>query len=137
VTFTGRVPHSEVKGLYTIADVVCYPRRLTLTTALTTPLKPLEAMAMARAVVVSDVPPMQELVQHNSTGFHFAAGNHIDLADKCLTLLADPARRAQLGDAARTWVVSERQWPTLVSRYRAIYEGILSHSFRHGEKVPA
>jgi PEP-CTERM/exosortase A-associated glycosyltransferase len=137
VTFTGRVPHSEVKGLYSISDVVCYPRRLTLTTALTTPLKPLEAMAMARAVIVSDVPPMQELVTHGVTGLHFAAGSDMDLADKCLELLANPARRAQLGSAARGWVVSERQWPTLVSRYQAIYEEVLHHSARHREKVPA
>ena len=34
VTFTGRIPHAEVKDMYAIADVVAYPRRLTRTTAL-------------------------------------------------------------------------------------------------------
>jgi glycosyltransferase involved in cell wall biosynthesis len=33
VTFTGRIPHADVKDMYALADVLCYPRRMTLTTA--------------------------------------------------------------------------------------------------------
>ena len=137
VTFTGRVPHSEVKGLYSIADVICYPRILTLTTALTTPLKPLEAMAMAKAVITSDVPPMKELVQHNATGLWFHAGDHMDLADKCVSLLVDPTKRETLGAAARDWVVRERHWPTLIAGYKSIYEGVLGREAHVGERMPA
>jgi PEP-CTERM/exosortase A-associated glycosyltransferase len=124
VTFTGRIPHAEVKGLYALADILSYPRRLTLTTALTTPLKPLEGMAMAKAVVASDVPPMKELVQDGSTGLLFRAGDHLDLARKCLDLLSDPRLRTRLGETAREWVVRERQWPALVAGYRKVYESI-------------
>ena len=137
VTFTGRIPHADVKDLYSIADVVAYPRRLTRTTALTTPLKPLEAMSMARAVVVSDVPPMKELVQDRSTGLLFKSGDYQDLAARCLELLSNPMLRSELGNTARDWVVRERHWPVLINGYRAIYESVLGRAARHDERVPA
>lgn len=125
VTLTGLVPHDEVGKLYSIADCVVYPRILTPTTALTTPLKPLEAMAMRLPVIVSDVPPMTELVRSGETGLTFAAGDATALAECCLELLSDPVLRERLGRKAREYVVVERQWPHLVQRYRAVYEKVL------------
>jgi glycogen synthase len=144
VTFTGRIPHADVKEMYAIADVVAYPRRLTRTTALTTPLKPLEAMAMAKPVVVSDVPPMLELVRDGQTGVVFKAGDVRDLASKLTGLLRNSALRQQVGQGAREWVVRERQWPDLISHYRDVYESVLKHprhlakaSSRTDQHVPA
>ncbi len=122
VTMTGRVPHEEVADLYSIADCVVYPRILTRTTSLTTPLKPLEAMAMGKAVAVSDLPPMKELVRDGETGLTFAAGDESALAQVCIRLLDDTGFRQGLGRAAREFVVAERQWSGLVRRYRWTYE---------------
>lgn len=127
VTFTGRIPHAEVKGMYAMADVLAYPRRLTRTTALTTPLKPLEAMAMAKPVVVSDVAPMLELVKDGQTGVVFRAGDVVDLASKLGRLLRNRALREQVGQCAREWVLRERQWPDLISRYREVYQSVAKH----------
>jgi len=121
VTFTGRLPHATIQGVYALADVMVYPRLLTRTTALTTPLKPLEAMAMARAVVSSDVPALRELVRDGETGVTFPAGNAAALAQACLSLLDDPALRRRLGEQARDWTGRRRQWPALVERYLTIY----------------
>lgn len=121
ITFTGRLPHDEVKDAYALADLMVYPRLLTRTTAITTPLKPLEAMAMGKPVIVSDVPAMHELVRPGETGLLFRAGDSVDLAEKCAQVLSEPARCSELGRGARAWVLAERQWPHLVSRYRAIY----------------
>lgn len=121
VTFTGRIPHGEVKEMYELADVMVYPRVLTRVTAVTTPLKPLEAMAMGKAIVASDVPAMQELVKTGKTGLTFRAGNVSDLADVCSRLLQQPGQQMELGRQARQWVQHERQWDTLVARYQNIY----------------
>ena len=126
VLFTGRLPHDQVFDVYALADVLVYPRVLTRTTALTTPLKPLEAMAMGRAVMVSDVPAMRELVRDGETGLVFRAGDEQDLADKCVALLGDEGRRRALGSAAREYVVARRRWPVLVESYRGIYERALA-----------
>jgi PEP-CTERM/exosortase A-associated glycosyltransferase len=121
VTLTGRVPHDQVANLYSIADCVVYPRVYTRTTALTTPLKPLEAMAMAMPVIVSDLAPMRELVSDGETGLTFPAGDGKALAARCVALLRDAAARARLGRAAREAVLAERQWPNLVRRYGEVY----------------
>jgi PEP-CTERM/exosortase A-associated glycosyltransferase len=122
VTFTGRLPHATISGIYALADIVTYPRLLTRTTALTTPLKPLEAMAMGRAVVSSDVPAMRELVRDGETGVTFPAGQQAGLARACVRLLEDGALRKALGERARAWIVGYRRWAVLVGRYQGIYD---------------
>jgi glycosyltransferase involved in cell wall biosynthesis len=136
VTFTGRIPHLEVKEMYALADVVAYPRRLTRTTSLTTPLKPLEAMAMAKAVIVSDLPPMRELVSDGLTGLVFREGDVRDLAAKCTKLLRDAGLRDRLGSGAREWVLRERQWKALISGYRNVYESVIRGSVHVAERGP-
>lgn len=121
LTLTGRVPHDQVQGIYSIAEMMAYPRNLTRTTALTTPLKPLEAMAMARPVLVSDVGAMLELVVPGETGLVFRSGDADHLAEQAVAVLGDPDRARQLGAAARAWVERERQWPHLVAKYTEIY----------------
>ena len=137
VTFTGRIPHADVRQMYTLADVLAYPRRLTRTTALTTPLKPLEAMAMGKPVIVSDVPAMLELVSDGETGLVFEAGSESDLAAKCGALIRNDFLRRRLGGRAREMVVRERQWPHLVSKYVPIYEGLLRRSIQAKDRSVA
>ncbi len=47
----GKVPHSEVGAMYSVVDILAYPRHSKRITELVTPLKPLEAMAMEKAVI--------------------------------------------------------------------------------------
>jgi PEP-CTERM/exosortase A-associated glycosyltransferase len=122
VTFTGRLPHSQVAEVYALAEMMVYPRLLTRVTALTTPLKPLEAMAMGKTVLVSDVPAMHELVKPGETGLMFRAGDASHLADQCLRALQEGTEQPQWGQRARDWVLEERQWSTLVKRYEKIYQ---------------
>ena len=136
VTFTGRIPHAEVNEMYALADVVAYPRRLTKTTSLTTPLKPLEAMAMAKAVIVSDLPPMRELVSDGTTGLVFREGDVQDLAEKCTKLLGDSMLRERLGFGARDWVLRERQWKTLIAGYRNVYESVVRNPVHVAQTAP-
>jgi glycosyltransferase involved in cell wall biosynthesis len=126
LTLTGRVPHDQVRGIYSVAEMMAYPRNLTRTTALTTPLKPLEAMAMARPVLVSDVGAMLELVIPNETGLVFRSGDAEHLAEQAVSVLGNPERARSLGKAARAWVEKERQWSKLVARYVDIYGDAIS-----------
>jgi PEP-CTERM/exosortase A-associated glycosyltransferase len=136
VTFTGRLPHAEVGPVYSIADVLLYPRRLTRTTALTTPLKPLEAMALKKAVLASDVPALRELVHEGENGVVFRAGSPASLAEQSVRLLGDPNLRARLGEGGRRYVESERRWPTLIARYAEVYEPLLAGA-SHPISAPA
>jgi glycosyltransferase involved in cell wall biosynthesis len=126
VIFTGKVPHVQVKDYYSVMDVLVYPRVSSRLTELTTPLKPLEAMAMERVVVGSDIGGMRELFRHEETGFTVLPENLDALAD-CLTRLADDAAlRQRIGKQARAFAVRERDWERIVERYLDIYGGLIA-----------
>ncbi len=120
VHIVGAVPASEVRRYYSLLDVVIYPRRPTRQTEMVTPLKPLEAMAMQKAVLVADVGGLRELVDA-AVGATFRAGDVEHLAEQCIALLSDPARRAELGREARRHVLATRSWRRLAPIYRAAY----------------
>lgn len=125
VTFLGRIPHHEVRQVYAAADLMVYPRLLTRTTALTTPLKPLEAMAAQTPVLASDVPALAELVDEGRTGWLFRAGDPRHLASRVIEILNDPTARRTVAARAHGWVRSTRQWVDQVSRYPHIYRSLI------------
>jgi PEP-CTERM/exosortase A-associated glycosyltransferase len=118
----GRVPHHEVQALYSVADVLVYPRRPGRLTDLVTPLKPLEAMAMAKAVVASDVGGLRELVEDGVTGLLHRPSDVAHLASTVRRLVDAPLLRDSLGRQARAFVEEQRQWRTLVARHLDVYD---------------
>ena len=74
-------------------------------TELVTPLKPLEAMAMAKPVVVSDTEGLQGIVEHGRTGLIVPPGDTIALRRAMRGLLEDADAREGLGQAARAAVI--------------------------------
>jgi glycosyltransferase involved in cell wall biosynthesis len=120
----GRVPNDEIARYYSVIDVFVVPRTADRVSTLVTPLKPFEAMAMERALVVSDVPPLREIVTPGETGLVFRPQDATHLAEVLDGLLDDEALRAQLGRQARAWVVASRTWTQNGERYRALYEGL-------------
>lgn len=122
ILHVGQVPHAEVQTLYSIADVLVYPRESDRLTELVTPLKPLEAMAMEKPVIGSDVGGLLELIQNDVTGLIHRHGDVDDVAEKIRRLIDDEALRQRLGRRAREWVVENRQWRTLIQRHFDIYD---------------
>ena len=55
MTFVGSVKPEEVIDYYSVVDLCVYPRKRMRLTELVTPLKPLEAMALGKFVLASDV----------------------------------------------------------------------------------
>src|SRR5699024_5432843 len=74
-TLTGRVPHEKVMSYYQDMDVLVYPRVSTGATETITPLKPFEALALAKPIIVSDVAPLREIVGDNERGLVFESGS--------------------------------------------------------------
>lgn len=115
------VPHAEVRRFYAAANVVVYPRRSTRATELVTPLKPLEAMAMGKAIVASDVGGLRELLADGETARLFSAGSAAALAEAIIELLGDDSLRSRLGETARRVACEHRDWHIIVPRYRDVY----------------
>jgi PEP-CTERM/exosortase A-associated glycosyltransferase len=122
VIFTGRVAHEQVLDYYRLIDIFVVPRTSDRVSQLVTPLKPYEAMAMERALVVSGVEALAEIVTDGETGRTFAPEDALGLAEVMEELLADPAARKRLGTNARQWVGAHRTWAANGHRYRELYE---------------
>jgi glycosyltransferase involved in cell wall biosynthesis len=126
--FTGRVPYVIAREHHAAMDVFCVPRRRTAVTALVPPLKPVEAMATARPVVVSDLPPLVDLVGAGppSRGLVAAPDEPTSWAGALEVLLYDPALRATMGQAARRWVSENRTWDAAARTYADLYARVLN-----------
>jgi PEP-CTERM/exosortase A-associated glycosyltransferase len=121
VVMPGRIPKERIPGLYGLVDILAYPRYSTRLTELVTPLKPLEAMAMGKPLVASDIGGHRELIQHRRTGFLFSPGSVPALALAIETVLDDEALRADLVREGRAWVESNRAWSITTAVYHKVY----------------
>lgn len=121
VTFAGWTPQDRITALYRELDILVYPRRRNRLTDLVTPLKPLEAMAMAKVVLASDVGGHRELIEEGRTGFLFKADDLSDLVARLSTLLDHRQNWPRIGMAARQFVKRERTWKAVVATYAQVY----------------
>ncbi len=94
-----------------------------------------EAFARGTPVVASRQGALAELVEHERTGLHFAAGNPLELAQAAGRLLADEALQARLRLAARAEYeqchTAADNHTRLVAIYREArrqYEGVASEA---------
>lgn len=121
VIFTGRVPHADVNKYYSIADIMVYPRHSIRLTETVTPLKPLEAMALKRLVLASDIGGHRELISDGVTGCLFEADNPSKLAEAYAGLLSRRKDWPIMLENGRHFVETERSWKNSVAKYRSVY----------------
>lgn len=119
--FTGRVPNAEIAGWYAAIDAFVVPRIDERAARLVTPLKPFEAMALGRPLIVADLPALAEIVPHEVRGLAFPPSDAEALASAVERSIDRPDERAALAEAARTWVLAERTWQANGPRLRAAY----------------
>jgi glycosyltransferase involved in cell wall biosynthesis len=138
VIFTGRVAHDQVARHYAILDAFVVPRRDERAARTVTPLKPYEALAMARPLVVADLPALTEIAAPDERGLAFPAGDAEALATVLERLIDDPELGRRMGAAGRDWVARERSWAANGPRFRAVYDEVLERWDRqHGGAAPA
>ncbi|HOX26720.1 MAG TPA: glycosyltransferase family 4 protein [Candidatus Krumholzibacteria bacterium] len=114
VAFLGWCP--EVPGLLAAADVVMLTSRKE-----GIPRSLIEAMALARPVVATDVLGTQELVADGVTGYLCPCGDVAMLAQRVAALAADAGLRRALGDAGRQRVAEHFDDREIAARLAAFY----------------
>jgi len=127
IQILGRVPHDEIERYYSVVDVLVYPRHSIRLTELVTPLKPLEAMALGKAILGSDVGGIRELVQPEKTGILYRADNVEDFCAQAKRLLSETSLQRKLGEQAREFILREKDWSVLAQRYINIYDFAMHH----------
>lgn len=99
------------------------------------PVSLVEAMFCGRATVSTDVGAVVEVI--GGTGLVVPPRNPRALAEACVALLRDPARRARLGAAARARALELFTVEQNLTAFRGIYLELISHSPVQREAVGA
>ncbi len=94
------------------------------------PLNVLEAGFFGLPMVVSDIPPHREIVQHGQTGLIVPADNAAAFATAIVDLLEDRATRQRLGETARRHIHSGFLIDRYVREFSQLYEGLLARPAR-------
>jgi glycosyltransferase involved in cell wall biosynthesis len=124
VIIPGAVSQEQIPDVYGLIDIFAYPRRSMRLTELVTPLKPLEAMAMGKAIVASDIGGHRELIRDGYTGLLFPADNVSALAETLKRLLDETDLREALGRQGAKWVREERSWYDTTAGYVDVYSRV-------------
>lgn len=124
--FTGRVAFDQVARYISCMDIMPVPRLSSAVTEMVSALKPLEAMAMGKAVVLSDVSPHITMAGNNERALIFKKDDPVDLSRVILRLMNDPNERNKLGKSARVWVENERNWDCVTKKYSSALESVCS-----------
>ncbi|MFJ5260273.1 GT4 family glycosyltransferase PelF [Streptomyces sp. NPDC088387] len=118
VTFEGRV--DDIKDAYAAGNVV-----MLSSISEGFPFTLIEAMSCGRATVSTDVGGVREAV--GDTGLVVPPRDPARMAAAALELLADPARRRAMGEAARARVIEQFTLRQTVETFRSIYLELSAH----------
>ena len=96
VHYLGKLPYGEIKKEIQSSAVIILPSY-----AEALPMTWIEAMAMEKALVTSNVGWAEEVMVDGETGYTVNPRNHQEYADRIIELLNDESLRQQMGKAAR------------------------------------
>lgn len=118
VTLTGFVPEGDLRALYALADVFVLPSHEEGSSVAVT-----EALAAGLPVVATDIPGIEQQVDHGTHGLLCAPGDVDALAANLERLLDDEVRTdfaAATHDRAR-----ELSWPSVTERLLSVYREVV------------
>jgi glycosyltransferase involved in cell wall biosynthesis len=107
VVITGRIPHERMPDYLAAMDIAVIPDERT---GVASPMKLIEYMAMARAVVAPRLPNIEDVMQHDVNGLLFSPSKVGELRGQLEALVGDAARRQRLAARARRDVEREHTW---------------------------
>ena len=121
IFFKGGLPYNEIKSEIAKASVVVLP-----SFAEALPMTWLEAMAMQKALVTSNIGWAKEVMIDEQTGFTVDPKNHEKYAHRILELLRNSALREKLGAAARRRVDSKFALEHVVDQNILFYKKVIA-----------
>ena len=121
VTYFGPVAYSEVKKQIEKATVCVFP-----TYAEALPVSWLEAMAMEKAIVASNIGWGNEIVENCISGFLAHPSHHQEYADRILQLLADSSLRESMERQAKLRISSHFEIHLIANQNVAFYEKLVA-----------
>lgn len=121
VTYLGGVAYGEINKHIEQATLCVFP-----TFAEALPVSWLEAMAMEKPIVASNIGWATEIIEDGVEGFLVNPKDHTTYANKIVTLLEDPEMQKRFGLAAKQKVAQKFSMEVVAKQSMVFYEKILS-----------
>jgi glycosyltransferase involved in cell wall biosynthesis len=116
---------AEMQPLIGASDLVALPLE-TMRDKIDIPTTLLEAMAAGKPVIISDIPPMNELFLCNAeVGLTVPKGSSEGFASAVISLLRDKEARKHMGMEAQRLVLNRFDIHWIAEQYRALYRELL------------
>jgi glycosyltransferase involved in cell wall biosynthesis len=119
-TFTGRAPDDLLLDMLNTADVCVNPDRVTPMNDLSTMNKIMEYMTLAKPIVQYELKEGRASAAEAS--LYARPNDTVDFAEKIVSLLDDPERRAAMGRIGRERVQAALSWAHSVPNLLAAYD---------------
>lgn len=116
IIFTGALPKEQIAELLGKASIFVLP---SLKEGL--PKALLEAMAAGKAVVASDIPGVDEIIENHRNGLLVPPKNSERMAEAIAKLLIDGGLRERIGSEARRLVLKRYGWDGILDRIESAY----------------
>jgi glycosyltransferase involved in cell wall biosynthesis len=118
IVLTGRIDQNGVRAVMGRARVVVVPSLR----AEGGPLVVIEAGILGRPLIVTDDPPLRELVDRSGGGIVVKRGSVDELEDALERMLSNPQEAARMGMRAREAAATEHTAENVIPKFVAVYE---------------
>lgn len=120
VNYIGAVPYSKIQELIEQATVCVFP-----TFAEALPVSWLEAMAMEKAIVASNIGWANEMIEDGKEGYLVHPTNHKVFAERVLDLIEHPLKQQEFGRVAREKVIKRFHQDSVAKQSVVFYKSII------------
>ena len=115
------ISNDELPLYFAAADIVALPYRRIYQSGVI-----LMAMSYGRAVVVSDLPAMTEMVTDGQNGYVFEQGSAVSLSKQLVRALRDEQGREAVASRALEYIRNNHDWEQIGKRTLLLYRSVLS-----------
>ncbi len=130
VVFAGYANYSDLPRYYKAADIVCFPA----TGRESFGIVLLEAMAVGKPVIASDIPGYASVLTNDAEGFLVPPKNWKKLAEALITMMTDEPLRQQMSTRGRPKAL-EYDWSRIAQRVLDFYVETLNKTTQR-EAIP-
>ncbi|MEL1240164.1 glycosyltransferase family 4 protein [Flavobacterium flavipallidum] len=120
VSYLGSVPYNEIQKYINEATVCVFP-----SFAEALPVSWIEAMAMQKAIVASNIGWATDIIDDEINGFLVHPKNHVEFASKINILLSNSQKRDEFGIAAREKVIRKFSIEVVAQQSLAFYQSLM------------
>lgn len=120
VDYLGSVPYTEIQNYINEATLCVFP-----SFAEALPVSWIEAMAMQKAIVASNIGWAADVIDDKENGFLVHPKNHVEYASKINILLSNSQMRKEFGTAAREKVIRKFSISVIAQQSLAFYQSLI------------